>query len=840
MTSEYPTPSPDPPKFSRYRSVRRSSPNKPVQTAPMSPPTQASIARSMSRYRRTRPAASIPRSPPQEDDPFKTPPSSRNASEQHYFDVDSLQDTPLNLHRHRGSSASQGEAQRPDGADAVTTRRVCPGVTETITNQEEKGLEHVAGGGASAGQEHSRVISNNDEAVPDRTHHQRLKSPKNERSEEAPHRSTSSAVTGKGDPSEGRNVKLDERDAPTSAPNKQGKDFDSIAPGGGGVVPGTDAPISAVNAGERRVKVECNGSFINLPVVPGTTATDLVYAATNCLGHPSPPEKCLLLESFKQLGLERSLRKYEHVREVMNSWDRDAQNSLVLIVSTDVGQHEALQAKCVKKEQPGETSVHIYHSHKPGKWSKRWITLRSDGQMIASKKQGGYDKDSMNICHLSDFDVYSPTRRQLAKHLRPPKKQCFAVKSQQKSSMFLSTANFVHFFATDNKQLAETWHKAVQGWRSWYLVNMKGEGQEASTEAGAWDVPSVVRGLPYQIGSFQPFMTSEQLPESSHESKPLAAVRDPHTTKGTQTKELHARNLTSRAKKAPPVSFSHRLTKDRRGSIGEQPQDGPRLITGVSPQEIEDATFSPTGLLGRTYTHRQRSQREREMTANAGAFLMKGPSLLVTEGLRLSSPDKGVGLTHNASVRLSHTAAGVQRNPSQTQMPKPLLDFSNPDYREPPQHARKGRGIALDQRPAGGLVEAATSPEVAIPVPSSHVIRRNVHGEGGAGSPRKHKVARSQNGPRNPFLSDSEQEKDEDGFTGLLARQGDSWGGASQGRGVMTGDRQAREPMLNVSERSNFAPGSLLAHVEHETGSGGPVIDREERREVTVNVGEGL
>ena len=77
---------------------------------------------------------------------------------------------------------------------------------------------------------------------------------------------------------------------------------------------------------------------------------------------------------------------------------------------------------------------------------------------------------------------------------------------------------------------------------------------------------------------------------------------------------------------------------------------------------------------------------------------------------------------------------------------------------------------------------------------------------------------------------------------GLLSDNLHSQGGTGTGRGIMTGSRTAKEPMLDVAEQSEFAKGSLLERVEREQGRGaeGPVIEREKRREVDVKVGEGV
>lgn len=104
-----------------------------------------------------------------------------------------------------------------------------------------------------------------------------------------------------------------------------------IRPGGGGIVPGTDAPVSAVNAGDRLVLVEFGRSKRVFPVTPTTTSLDIVKSASICMSGNINVKSAVLLEYFGTVGVQRPLRRYEYVRNVMNSWDSDKQNSLLLV-----------------------------------------------------------------------------------------------------------------------------------------------------------------------------------------------------------------------------------------------------------------------------------------------------------------------------------------------------------------------------------------------------------------------------------------------------------------------------------------------------------------------------
>jgi hypothetical protein len=621
--------------------------------------------------------------------------------------------------------------------------------------------------------------------------------------------------------------------------------------------------------------VERNKSSILLPVTPTTTPLDLIRSASTCLSEPIDAKASVLLESFGKVGVQRPLRHYEHVRDVMNSWDDDRQNILVLVDSASGGVDDELSASQVPESRPEGMSCYIYYSQKPGKWAKRFVSLRPDGQMVLAKNETA--KDSINVCHLSDFDIYSPTPRKIAKSVKPPKKICFAIKSQQKSSMFENETSFVHFFATGDKQTGTKFYKAVQGWRSWYLVNVMGEGQKKSKPAdtsppraflGTREVAgskALGRGLSlhgrsisvdshYQLGSFKPLLDLNQFNKPANQD----AVPEPSfaddTFAGLDTRTMHSRKMSTRVKGPPPVSWnpSH-STKDSTGHSSNRLNS---LTQSTSSQSGAEDTFAPTGLLGRKYSQRQRVQQEREQVAKITGPFTDGPSLLNnmnTTYITHASIESG-GLGRKVSVRSTRGRESneLHRGTSTRNKPKPLVDLT-PQYREPPQHARKGKGFVPGALSGEPLVANATTPEEAIKIPPSTDWRARPTAAGnqsyGTYGVAGHERTRSLKGgmPTNNLAAyavnnhTNVPEDETDAFTGrgLLATTGFSQGSVPVGHGVMDGSK-AKGPMLDVGDRSRFVPGSLLAGVERVQGPAGPIINRERRRSMELAVGEGL
>ncbi|KAB8292288.1 hypothetical protein EYC80_008030 [Monilinia laxa] len=507
-----------------------------------------------------------------------------------------------------------------------------------------------------------------------------------------------------------------------------------IQQGGGGVVPQTDAPISASNAPERRVVIRCNQSSINLPIDGDTTPIDIITSAANIMSAEINPRTAVLMESYSTLGLERKIRRYEHIRDIMNSWDRDTQNALI-VESSDYPE-EDLEATSVPEDAPMDVTVQLYHSQKPGKWNKRYITLLSSGQVFVSKKSGMgvNDKDSMTICHLSDFDIYTPTAHQVKKVLKPPRKNCYAIKSQQKTAMFLSTENFVHFFCTDDHVAANAWHSAVQTWRSWYLVNKMGEGQKKVTKTVKTIKTKIssrpgtgvqthrakvsVDEDPYTIGSFKPLIDMDRFDRSE---------ADDSTTEDENPKQVpfHLRN-------ASAIAPLPRIAKG-----------GPPTSYRAPPQEDQ---FASDGLLGRTYSVRQKAQQERENSLKNGSFV-DGPTLInsAAQSRAMSMPTKAQRLETGNAANTS-----LQRR-SSSRKPKPLLDFT-PQFEEAPQWNKRGKGHGVAAPSGVLLVEAANTPDMGLnEIPKANtVFRRDTTSQRPRGS--AHGRDRDHSGSRDPFV----------------------------------------------------------------------------------------
>lgn len=745
-----------PVQLSRYRSVRRAAsqkqmgPNPETPTAPVPPipaeharPKSAAegagtqqgptVARSMSRYRRQRNPAASNTLPPPVPARFYTP----DGSEKQGNTDQSWQGTSRS-DKTGDVKPSLGEKQRPSEEDELARAK-----------HRENAMKSLTGDDTTKSKPQNTT----------RKHEDKTASPKGEKPR---------ALKDK-KPAQPKGK------APLNPPESGGNVMDQV-----------DAPVSAVNAGERKVLVQYRKSSIHLSVTPSTTVQDLLYLAQASFSDEIDA-KFIVIESFTQLALERPLRKYECIRDIMNSWGHDGQNVLIILPPASLEAVYNLEMHSAPEEQPVDTTFHIYHSQRSRKWEKRYVTLRADGQVTLAKKYQA--KEQSNICHLSDFDVYSPSSSALSNDVKPPKRICYAVKSQQKASMFLTTDNYVHYFCTNDREIAEGWYKAIQAWRSWYLARVLGAGQ-LNDEAGSLSGVSR-KGSVASSGSNHP-KASKLL-----EFDPIE-------------RERIAKPLSSPVERSKSFKKAHLLAIDtKKAGLTQDPNGSP---------------FSPTGLLGQMYTVRQQAMHEQEESKKAQneAFF--------SQGLVSGAGARTIPLSQPSSR--SNTMTGT-RDPDLTRSKslskskqKPLVDLA-PIYPEPPQYTRKGKGVTVG--PGMPLVDAATGPDLgpnAIVVPPStdwkrppipeepqHQHQQPITRSNTTRSARYRRPDRAC--PGSPIssthrgMSSSSPNK---AFIahGLLARSASSKPSAGRGQGPATGDRNAAKPMLDVSPANPFVQGSLL------------------------------
>ncbi|PSR80769.1 hypothetical protein BD289DRAFT_484790 [Coniella lustricola] len=320
------------------------------------------------------------------------------------------------------------------------------------------------------------------------------------------------------------------------------------------------SPVSPEFGRERYVLVTYRNEYANVRVTDTTDTVDILRQAADVMKSPINTAASIVFECYAPYGLERRLRRYERIREVIASWPNDAHNSLLIRHAWGPENHKDLDISSVPAgESPATFVLQLYHSSRSGKWQKRWIALLGDGQMLSTRTPDmSPGRDSMRLCDLSEYDIYNfmnepvtlagegglrDARTSLAKNLKPPKRHVFAIKSQQMPTTYPTTTSFVHFFCTEDPAVARKFQTLVHAWRSWYMVKTRREAlRKRIVGSTLGPVPQItpvkhqpqknfshikvspghcmrvsIDETPYTIGEFQPLVDLERFNKPADE-----------------------------------------------------------------------------------------------------------------------------------------------------------------------------------------------------------------------------------------------------------------------------------------------------------------------------------
>ncbi|KAK0720644.1 hypothetical protein B0H67DRAFT_198250 [Lasiosphaeris hirsuta] len=554
-----------------------------------------------------------------------------------------------------------------------------------------------------------------------------------------------------------------------------------IEPGGRGLVPQMDALRGASNGVDRRVAVRCRGVTIDLMVGVETTAVDILLACADQMGQEINVNSSMLVEAYTHLGLERRLRRYERIRDMLNSWDTDAQN--ILIVSPDTLESDPdldLASVPDNERPPAGFVLPVYHSHRPGKWNKRFITLLEGGQLFSSKKPDPTpaDKDVFSLCHLSDYDIYFPTEAQMRKQLKPPKKYCYAIKSQQKTTVFVNTENYVHFFCTEDPNVAQKLHAYVHAWRSWYIVNRMLQLHAKKIEREAEPPPQIpvpvvekhkpkksishvkvnghklkvsVDESPYAIGAFEPLIDLQRfdkpLDEFGKDWLPdRQSILPPMPPMPPLDKTISASGKSEDSKGAFAASgllssaYDERKQAQKEDRVADGPfTDGPNLLNSTSSPASTSESPTDTSPKSSKTTTSPTTEKKPEISwfpsalehSAKAAKVRPPPPPTVTRPSTSAGPSSQYERDQQRRRNQQPSRSGGGRGP-----PNPLVNLA-PGFVEAPQWSRVGKGRGVQTPEGVMLVDFATGPGGGPPgpkfleVPPRNLVRRDGNSSSG-------------------------------------------------------------------------------------------------------------
>jgi len=550
-----------------------------------------------------------------------------------------------------------------------------------------------------------------------------------------------------------------------------------------------------------------------VPILNGTDAGALLEKVRP--GH----NRCLL-ECWPSLGIQRQVRYFELVTDVVNTWDIGASSHLRMGKNVWGECHTKLDEFPKTEPTIGETFFYYYVTADK-KWSKRQVSVGNSALRIL-KKDKPYDKDYMQTVNLDNFDIYSFTETSSPKRkLRCPTKYCFALKSQHKQSLFGKNSVFVHYFAIDDQSLFKNWYGVIAHIKARLAAEKRG--------IAPWAEVAVDGTLSQDDSLMDPFADGSPTspPRGRRIPKPLLSPEElaqppSYSTDLQRSKSLHH---------GKPV---------KRGNDRASSANAPTGLVGSLYQEV----FSPGGLLGSDYEDKKRlalmqfkEERVKDGLLQSKLSAMRNDTAPPRSGNHnhhqyqpLASPDlspvgqRSPSMTSHTSEPHALRAAPKRPLTSGGGVSGTLLNFGADEINTklPHHQMSRVRSNTTADKANGGLFAFATinpGEEGHVPaplIPNSPLTRRPT-------TAKSRKLGYTSEEEYSPFTG-----------TGLLARDFQSAGTAAYGHGVKTGwDAIAKDgginPLLDTNHRSVFAPGSLLERRERATGPPKPIIDRDPR-----------
>ncbi|KAG0182021.1 hypothetical protein DFQ29_006139 [Apophysomyces sp. BC1021] len=159
-----------------------------------------------------------------------------------------------------------------------------------------------------------------------------------------------------------------------------------------------------------------------------------------------------LFEIANSHGVERPLRDWEIVLDVVSSWEPDANNALLV---KRYGYHTSLIAESILQKRYPPMHGWLSIEYKKGKWQKRFCYVKDNAIHHAKDNKG---TGSAILCYLATFDVY--TLLQSARSA--PTNYVFALRSQDRVSVFEREEDYMRLLAVDDQEDLKDWVLSIR------------------------------------------------------------------------------------------------------------------------------------------------------------------------------------------------------------------------------------------------------------------------------------------------------------------------------------------------------------------------------------------
>ncbi|KAF9114839.1 hypothetical protein BGX27_009676 [Mortierella sp. AM989] len=291
--------------------------------------------------------------------------------------------------------------------------------------------------------------------------------------------------------------------------------------------PKTSAPVIQ-RLVATRIYIQNETDFKSLNLAPNSTALDALHmlqqrGAFGDHGDPRYHDRWTIFEYSKEFLIERPLRDFEVILDVMKTWEADKDNKM--ICKSFPARKELSAQEIVRLVEPagqeGFVRPHgwVHLETKKSKWVKRYLHITDTA--VYHSKDSKFSGESM-LCMLRNFDVYA---------VQVPRKKAptnfgFALKSSDSVHMFETPEDdYIHYVCTDSGESLREWLAGLRAAKGMFMFHANPEqireGQKRAIE---------LMSLEAQEGLGRGNLTDEQqlaeLPENtaSHSDLPQGVL----------------------------------------------------------------------------------------------------------------------------------------------------------------------------------------------------------------------------------------------------------------------------------------------------------------------------
>jgi len=240
-----------------------------------------------------------------------------------------------------------------------------------------------------------------------------------------------------------------------------------------------------------RIYIGDANTYESIMITSVMQAKDVIRDLMRRRNIPDTPE-WTLFELCNDFGVERPLKEWEIVTDVITSWDiQKTKNAMIM---KKYNYYESLKASSAVGRFPSIRGK-IYMETKPGKYNKRQFELRPNGLYYYKKKSS----QETLLVNLNSYDVYTL----LIKMHNAPTEFAFAIKSTDPINFFEDKKKYIYYlYATDINLLFDWVMSIRQGKTEKYVLEQQQHERENS--------PGVVARSPTGIMQKQsPYRTQQ-------------------------------------------------------------------------------------------------------------------------------------------------------------------------------------------------------------------------------------------------------------------------------------------------------------------------------------------